>query len=55
MGICSVISTEWLFIRCLEKLVFVEGGIGEPGEKTSEQGGEPKTSSTHLRRQLRLH
>ena len=47
MGICSGISTKWLFIHCLQiKLEFRSVGFsggrktGEPGEKPLEQGQE---------------
>jgi len=55
MGICSGISTKWLFIHYFQiKLEFRSvdfcGGrkTGEPGEKPSEQGREPTTNSTHI-------
>ena len=55
MGICSGISTKWLFIHCFQiELEFRNvdfcGGrkTGEPGEKPSEQGQKPTTNSTHI-------
>ena len=55
MGICSGISTKWLFIHCFQielefrSVDFCRGRkTGEPGEKLSEQGREPTTNSTHM-------
>ena len=54
-GICSGISTRWLFIHCFQielkfRSVDFCGGrkTGEPREKPSEQGREPTTNSTHM-------
>ena len=59
MGICSGISTEWLFIHCFQiELEFGSVGFcggrktGEPGEKPSDQGQEPTTNSTHTWRRV---
>ena len=59
-GICSGISTKWLFIHCFEielelKSVDFCGGrkTGKPGGKPSEQGRESTTNSTHMWRQVR--
>ena len=51
MGICSCISTEWLFIQCFQvELEFRNGGFvkdtGEVGRKPLEQGKELTTNST---------
>ena len=63
MGICSGISTKWLFIHCF--LIDLEfrsvdfcgwtktGEPGEPGEKPSEQAREPTTNSIHIWRRAR--
>ena len=60
MGICSAISTKWLFIHCFQIAlefgsVHFCGGrkTGEPGGKSSQQGRQPATNSTHIRRRTR--
>ena len=60
MGICSGISTKWLFIHCFQiELKFRSVDFcgrrktGEPGEKPSEQGREPTTNSAHMWRRVR--
>ena len=54
-GICSGISTRWLFIHRFQielefRSVDFCGGkkTGEPREKPSDQGREPTTNSTHM-------
>ena len=57
MGICSGISTEWLFTHCFRielefgVLIFVEGG--KPEHPGRDEGREPTTNSTHMSRRVR--
>ena len=59
MGISGE-STAWLLLHCFQvELEFGNVGFcggrktGVPGEKPSEQGREPTTNSTHIRRRDR--